>query len=287
MQEGKIKSELHGRGYITTVDEVDRYIIANRGKPICLAISNLKGGVGKTTIAKNVAVALAKKFRVLVIDADTQGNTSYGLGVHHRENTIGRVLLEQCSVHDAIVSYSNNSNINLDVIPASFEDYIADIELANHENGTNILKQKIKGVYDDYDIIIIDCSPSLTLLSINALTLADYIFIPVILETYSIYGLKQYLPIINDTVKEYYNPDLIISGIIVSRYDKRRKLSNSALDILESDYKDLLVPTYVRENVAISEADLQGKSVIEYKPNSNGAIDFRSLAKDILNCVRD
>lgn len=244
------------------------------------AIVNQKGGVGKTTTTTNLATALAAcKHKVLVIDLDPQGNSSTGLGVSHelRKTTIYEVL-HSTNPFEAI----NKTSIpNLDVITANVNLSAAEIELVTAEEREFVLKQTIEEIVREYDHVIIDCPPSLGLLTINALSAADEVLIPMQCEFYALEGMSNLLKTI-EIVQKKLNPKLKIQGILLTMYDKRNRLTEEIEKDVRSCMRHLVFDTVIPRNVRISEAPSHGKPVMLYDHRCSGSIAYMHLAKEIL-----
>jgi chromosome partitioning protein len=247
-----------------------------------IAIVNQKGGVGKSTTAVNLGAGLAEAGKkVLLIDLDPQGNASSGLGVEKSEleYTSYDILIEAESVFSVIMETETD---NLDLIPANIELAGAEIELVSIISRESRLKKSLVEINEDYDFIIIDCPPSLGLLTLNALTAADSVMVPIQCEYYAMEGLGQLMNTI-ELVRKNLNPDLRIEGVLMTMYDARTNLSEQVIEEVEEYFSDLMFNTIIPRNVRLSEAPSFGTSILEYSSNSKGAEAYRKLAEEVVS----
>ena len=246
-----------------------------------ISIANQKGGVGKTTTSINVAVGLAREGkRVLLVDADPQANASSGLGVEIRDlkRTVYECLINGIETRTAIL----NTNVDgLQIIPSHIDLVGAEIEMRDLDNRENRMKSVLNQVRGCYDYIIIDCSPSLGLITINALTASDTVIIPVQCEFFALEGIAKLLNTIK-IIKSSLNPSLKIEGFLLTMYDNRLRLSNQVYEEVKRHFGDLVFKTVIARNVRLSEAPSHGLSVIDYDPQSKGAKNYINLAKELI-----
>ena len=255
-------------------------IILKMGKIIALA--NQKGGVGKTTTTINLAASLATlEKKVLVIDADPQANASSGLGVNTKDIdcTLYECIINNADVRDAV--YTTDID-GLDIIPSHIDLVGAEIEMLNIEHREQVIKNLLAPIKDDYDYILIDCSPSLGLITVNALTAANSVIIPVQCEYFALEGISKLLNTIK-IIKSKLNPKLEIEGFLLTMYDSRLKLANQIYDEVKRHFQELVFKTVIQRNVKLSESPSHGLPVILYDADSTGSKNHLALAKEIIN----
>jgi chromosome partitioning protein len=244
-----------------------------------ISIANQKGGVGKTTTAINLSslFAAAEK-RTLLVDIDPQSNSSSGLSVTNHTPSVYEVLVGTVNIREVII---NTFMPHLDMLPSNINLVGAEIEMVDLENRENLLNSCLKDIENNYDYILIDCPPSLGLLTLNALTASDSVLIPVQCEYFALEGLGQLLNTIN-IVKKYYNKDLSIEGVLLTMFDTRLRLSHQVAEEVRKYFGDKVYKTVINRNVRISEAPSYGKPIILYDAISSGAQNYMALASEIL-----
>lgn len=246
-----------------------------------IAIANQKGGVGKTTTSVNLAAALGVlEKKVLLIDADPQANATSGLGLDVETVEIGTYqILEHSNTPEEAVLTCSAPNVS--IIPAHIDLVAIEIELVDKENREYMLKEALKNIKEEYDYILIDCAPSLGLLTLNALTAADSVVIPIQCEYFALEGLGKLLNTVKN-VQKIHNKDLGIEGLLLTMYDSRLRLSNQVVEEVNLHFPEMVFETIISRNVRLSEAPSFGESILNYDAESKGAVQYIQLAEEVL-----
>ncbi|MGB5556074.1 MAG: AAA family ATPase [Flavobacteriaceae bacterium] len=246
-----------------------------------IAIANQKGGVGKTTTTVNLAASLGVlEKKVLLIDADPQANATSGLGIDIDTIEMGTYQLVEHS-KTAAETIIKTSSPNVDLIPSHIDLVAIEIELVDKDRREYMMKDAILALKDRYDYILIDCAPSLGLLTLNALTAADSVIIPIQCEYFALEGLGKLLNTIK-SVQKIHNPDLDIEGMLLTMYDSRLRLSNQVVEEVRKHFGDMVFDTVIQRNVRLSEAPSYGESIIKYDASSKGATNYLNMANEVV-----
>lgn len=261
-----------------------KIVEVNMGRII--AVANQKGGVGKTTTTINLSACLAEQGqKVLVIDVDPQGNTTSGLGIdkNNTENTVYELMLGEASIDDCV--YKSVMD-DLDVIPSNVNLAGAEIDLIDIDDREYILKKIVNSLKEKYDFILLDCPPSLSMLTVNAMTAANTVLVPIQCEYYALEGLSQLIRTIN-LVKQKLNPELEIEGVVFTMYDARTNLSLQVVENVKANLKQTVYKTIIPRNIRLAEAPSHGLPINLYDSKSAGAESYRLLAEEVIHRGED